>query len=178
MPRPPGSSVAQPLATDASLPGALQCRSAHGPLLTLSVLVAPQPMGCSVSVQVQSELWDAIVVSDVTACKAALVAGASPDARNAQGETALHLGIKHFKSEVLRLLLESTADLEARDAHGQVSVAFRVPAAQMEPCALPAPLCQRHAVSLHSIDRLALARHCHLSSSVVHSSRSCIFHRN
>lgn len=84
-------------------------------------------MGCAASVELHNQLWGAVCSSDAAACRKTLSAGASPDVRNAQGETALHLGVRTFNSEVFRLLLEASVDREAKDAHGQARASPVVP---------------------------------------------------
>lgn len=76
-------------------------------------------MGCAASVELQNQLWAAVFQSDAAACRKSLGVGASPDIRNGEGETALHIGVRVFNSEVFRLLVEAAHDTEIRDAHGQ-----------------------------------------------------------
>lgn len=82
-------------------------------------------MGCAASVELHHQLWGAIAASDAAGCKKAISSGASPDVRNADGETALHLAVKTFNSDVFRLLLDASHDKEATDAHGQVQKAAK-----------------------------------------------------
>jgi len=68
-----------------------------------------------------TELHEAVNKGDVEAAKRLLEAGIDPNARNAAGETPLHI-IAEFggrrAEEVVKLLLEAGSDVNARDSLG------------------------------------------------------------
>ncbi|KDO16475.1 hypothetical protein SPRG_18001, partial [Saprolegnia parasitica CBS 223.65] len=65
-----------------------------------------------------SKVLDAVYDGDLVTLQSLLVHGASPDPRNDDDQTPLHVASAYGRLECVSLLCEYMADMEARDAHG------------------------------------------------------------
>jgi hypothetical protein len=73
---------------------------------------------CGAALAQQSDLFDAARSGRAKLVEAALAKGASIDARDGRGRTALMLAAENGNAATVRLLLEKGADPEVRDSHG------------------------------------------------------------
>lgn len=67
---------------------------------------------------VPMDLIDLVVRGDVAGVRGALASGASPDASDSQGFTALHGAAQQYEIEIMRELVTAGADVNAYNVHG------------------------------------------------------------
>ena len=92
--------------------------------VSLALLLAPAP----VSAAVDAPLADAAMRQDVDAVRGLIARGADPDAAHGDGMTALHWAAEHGDLEIVELLVDAGADVEARTrlgSHTPLHVASR-----------------------------------------------------
>lgn len=84
---------------------------------------APAPASASppALVAAPDPLWQALAARDVGALQQALAQGASAQARDAQGQTALHLAVLQRWPQGVRLLLQAGADPRATNKNGHTA---------------------------------------------------------
>lgn len=112
------SSPAEAMARSDSISSGALARLRAAPPLVQSLAASDTPGTAKVSAAADANLLLAASLGDAVAVRAALQAGASANARDAQGHTVLMLAARSGSREAVDLLLAAGARKADRDAQG------------------------------------------------------------